>query len=668
MKPHHRAAALTICSTILLLPVLGECQIFARVIRNVGGAGMVPMPYSVADSAGNQWSIYPGGWLQLQGGQPLYSQGGMIQINGQQPGVRSNQARLDEKTGEVVFENLTVNGFTITRRVLVNKEDNYVRYIDIIKNPQAADQNINVQVQSNLNFGIDQGTPITDPRKKDNTIGFATSNGNGKAVVEMYAGKGSKLVPNVTYQQGNTQVQASMQITVPANKEVAIVHIHGVTATPEQGTQFVQNFKESKLLASVPSDLRKSIVNFSGGQGFIGERELLRGDVFDVVEIRGGDQMRGTIKEPSFKLATFYGDVELPASRVVGIINVGEFRPRQLLVTTDGEIFGGRLAKETLPLELTTGQLTQIPLSQITRAGYRKRPDEPEEWTFDKPFVSLRTGERVGVEMPTTPIDVVTRYGPLKLDAKNIATIVFQTEEHGVHEIYLTDGSKIAGLVSSPEFEMKLSGGTSSPPSSSATEPAKPPVSTGGQIVHFPSSSISRIQFSGPPIEADDSSATLSLTNDDTLVGSLTGRLKLDTAFDTLSLDAGQVRKMSRGKDGGATDVQVTLWDQTVVSGQLEDPAVKCALDSGVTISVPVALIQEYNQPQPTPASGMVDKIKANVAQLNADDWKTRDRAEAELTAMGPAVVSVLKQLRPSQPPEAQQRIDQILASVSKKK
>src|SRR5207249_9204363 len=107
------------------------------------------------------------------------------------------------------------------------------------------------------------------------------------------------------------------------------------------------------------------IVNFVSGQGFIGERELLRGDVFDVIEIRGGDQMRGNLKEPTFKLATFYGNVELPASRVVGLINVGEFRPRQLLITTDGEIFGGKLAKETVDLEMTSGQITQIPLSQI---------------------------------------------------------------------------------------------------------------------------------------------------------------------------------------------------------------------------------------------------------------------------------------------------------------
>ena len=449
-----------------------------------------------------------------------------------------------------------------------------------------------------------------------------------------------------------------MQVTIPAGKEVALIHFCGIVGTPDQGVQFVQQLKETKLLASLPPELRKIVVNFSAGQGFIGDRELLRGDVFDVVEIRGGDQMRGTIKEPTYKLQTFYGNVDLPASRVVGLINVGDYRPRQLLITTDGQIFGGKLSKETIDLELTTGQVTQIPLSQITRAGYRKRANEPEEWTFDKPFVSLRTGERVGVEMPTDPVEIVTRYGVLKLDPTKIATIAFQSEDNGVHDIYLTDGSKFAGLATAPQFDMKLRAG------GSTTEPSE----QSAQIVHFPSSAIARIQFSGPPVDVDpDSSATLALTNGDTLVGGLTGQLKLDTAFDTLDISGTQIRKLSHAKDGGI-DVQVTLWDSSVVSGQLEDPSLNCTLESGVSVSVPVALVEEYNQPQPTPAANVIEKIKATVAQLNNDDWKQRDKAEAELTSMGPVVIGILKQMRPSQPPEAQQRIDQILANVAKKK
>src|SRR5262249_36267700 len=158
-----------------------------------------------------------------------------------------------------------------------------------------------------------------------------------------------------------------------ANKEVAIVHLHSTAASQEAGTQWVNSIKESKLLASLPREIRKIVVNFAGGQNFIGDTEILRGDLLDVVELRSGDQFKGNLKETSYKLQTFYGPVELPVDKVIGLINVGQFRPRQLIITSDGQIFGGKLQKETIDLELSSGQVTQVPLSQILRAGYRKR-------------------------------------------------------------------------------------------------------------------------------------------------------------------------------------------------------------------------------------------------------------------------------------------------------
>jgi len=110
-------------------------------------------------------------------------------------------------------------------------------------------------------------------------------------------------------------VQGTYQLPIPAGKEVAIIHLHGVTDTPESAQKFVQTFKESKMLQTIPPEIRKIIVNFSAGQGYVGDRELLRGDVFDVVEIRGGDQMRGTLRDKTYTLNTFYGNVSLPADR-----------------------------------------------------------------------------------------------------------------------------------------------------------------------------------------------------------------------------------------------------------------------------------------------------------------------------------------------------------------
>ena len=37
---------------------------------------------------------------------PLYSQGAMLTIDGQNPNAGANSAKLDAKTGEIIFENL----------------------------------------------------------------------------------------------------------------------------------------------------------------------------------------------------------------------------------------------------------------------------------------------------------------------------------------------------------------------------------------------------------------------------------------------------------------------------------------------------------------------------------------------------------------------------------
>jgi hypothetical protein len=110
------------------------------------------------------------------------------------------------------------------------------------------------------------------------------------------------------------------------------------------------------------------------------------------------------------------------------------------------------------------------------------------------------------------------------------------------------------------------------------------------------------------------------------------------------------------------------LWDQSRVSGSLQAQEVSCALASGITIKVPVMLIEQYTQPLPQPSSAMIDQIKKLAAQLGADDWKAREQSESQLAGMGVSVIATLKEMRPSVGPEAQQRIDSIIRQVEAKR
>jgi hypothetical protein len=619
----------------------------ARFHRGVGPDGTVALPFVQSDNIGNQWVIYPGGWIRQNGPQPLYAQGETLIVNGNAPGVNGNIAKMDPKTGELVMDDLIAGSCSLQRRILFDADDGLVRYIEVIKNTQPQNQTVNVQIQSNLNYGVNNAVMVTDPKHHDNQIGWVAMTGINRAAMEMFAGKNAKVVPTISYEQGNSMVQATIQLDIPAGKSVAFMHLMGSVATIEQGQQMMTDMKESKLLATISPDLRRQIVNFSSSTTLSGDFEILRGDVFDVVELHSGDMMKGTLKEDVYKLDTFYGPIELPKDQVVAMMNVGQYRPRQLIVTTDGQVFGGNLEDQSISLELSSGQVVQIPLSQISRVGYRKRPDEPEEWTFDKPCAVMRSGDRVNIEMPAMPINVATRYGLLKLDPTTISSVVLQSDDTAVDEIYMTDGSKFAGLLSDPEFDFKLSSGFTAQP------------------VRFPTSGMMVLQLAGKVADSDDTTPSLTLVNQDLMVSTLQGTLKLDTAFDTLQINAPEIKHISH-PTAGSPDVQVTLWDNSTVSGELQEQDLQCQLLSGPTIDIPVALLAEYDQPLPRPSPAMIEKIKVSVTDLSAEDWKQRDQAESSLVGMGPAVISVLKDLRAGQPPEAQDRIDAIIKQLSK--
>jgi hypothetical protein len=645
------AAVIVVMEPVVAQRAVG--RIFPGRPGAVGPGGVVNLPYSVQDNKGNQWRVYQGGWLQQQGNMPLYSQGAQLTINGNQPNMNNNQGRMDEKTGELVVENLQAqNGLVVTRRIFIDKDQALVRYVDVIKNTGNQPVQAQVQIQTNFNYGINNSQLVEDPKRKGQTLAWVAQTGGGPSVMEIYAGKGAKAAFTINPQGNNNYVQAMINPTIAPGKEVALMHMHAVVASVDAGAQFVKNMRESQILKSVPRELRKILVNFAGGQAFIGDVEILRGDLLDVVELKGGDQYKGTLKETAFPLETFYGKVELPVEQVIGVINVGRYRPRQLIVTTDGQIFGGKLGKDTIDLELSSKQVIKVPLAQITRVGYRKRTGEPEEWTFEKPLVLMRSGERVGIKLPTEPLAVVTRYGRLAVKPETVAAVLLQTEDSGVHQVMLTDGSKFAGLIDATSFPMTLDNG------SAGSE----------QKVTFPASTVARMQFNNKQGDDDaDERATLTMANDDVLVGTLGGTLAVDTAFDTISVNAGEIKALTHPTPG-SLDVSVTLWDGTTLSGQLQDQELSCKLVSGLDVKVPVALLQEYQQPSPAPAGQMVDRIKATVKELNADDWKVRDRAEATLVSMGPVAIGVLKDLRAAQPPEAQQRIDSVIKELEKQR
>ncbi len=676
-------AAVLITAAVAAAAAVGGVDGQVNVINRRGNGNGRVLPWQAGDGHGQSWFVYQPWMVQMQGNFALYQQAAAVTVNGSQPQGIPAAAHVEEKTGELVMESMPVGQLVMTRRVWVNADDGSCRVIDLLKNPTGQDQPLNMTLASNVSYAVQSTQQIADPKRPGQTLAWAAlvQAGQQRVALDVYAGPGAKVVPAIDSQNNNNAVQATVTTTVPAGKEVGFVHWHVVVGGGmDAANQWVRDVRPAKLLADLPAAVRREIVNVAGTSG-VGDVEVLRGDLLDVVELRTGDKFNGTLTAPSYKLATFYGTVDLPADKVVGVVNVGQFRPRQLVVTGDGQVFGGHLEAAAVDLELTSGQRTRIPIAQVARFGYRKRPNEADtpvdETTVPTPYAVMTTGERVGVELAPTPVPVVTRYGSLRLPTAVIASIVFNGDEAGtVHTINLTDGSRFTGLVTAPAFDAKLTstGATATAPT---TNPTTNPTGDhggphAGQAVRLSVGMLNRLVFTRPAADdgaaaaaAADPPAALQVHGGDVLAGVVQGDLKLDTAFDTIALRGPEVRSLAKSKDA-VGELVVTTWDGTKFNGQLEDGELAVRLASGIDVTVPVGLLDAYSNPGAAVPPAVAEKVKLLVADLNADDWKQRDAATQQLVKLGPGVVGTLKTLRDAAPAEAQQRIDSIVKQLQK--
>lgn len=638
-------ASLSLMGSLAFCEQIAICGVGLVSPSSVAHGETVQLPYQTPDDNGNQWVVYYQGNLQMQGNQPVFSQAGMIQINNRQPQQQNQQGNWDEKTKELSMTFQPQNNMKHQRRFKF-QEDGMVRIVDILENTSDKEQSLNVQFITNTNYGVNGADVIEDPKKKGD-IGWVADTGVGRAAMSVFGGKGSKLLPKVRYQQGNNQVNANMVVKVAGKQKAVLVTWHGSFDNSDAGKTWASQARESRLVSDLPLDLRKAIVNLGGtNAGAIGDQELLRGDTADIVELRGGDVVRGTLKLEAYKLNTAFGPITLPADKVASILNIGEFRTRQLLVTQDGEVFGGDLQEQTLPIQLTSGQTTQVPLSQISRLGYRTGGAELPEWKFDRPMVFLRSGERCVIIPPAEPIQFVTRYGALSFAPDQVACVNLKTES-GVHEIYLADGSRMSGLVSNPNWPLKLA------------------TASGDEPISFPLAAISRVQLRLLSEDVGKGKSTLAMQGGDIVATRLEGMLKLQTTFDTLDINASEIRSMSKPQEG-LPDVQITMFDQSSFRGSLQTTSLKCKLVGGLSIDVPVAAVKQYDNPQPFPSQALVDQVKASVGKLNAEDWKDREAAEAALIAMGPTIISVLEESVDGQSADVKQRLSGVIKRLSK--
>jgi hypothetical protein len=604
----------------------------------------IPVPASVVDPLGNRWTVGPFVLGQV-GNQPVYTDIADLWLDDTRPEFVPSQARL-EANGELVFDSLRGNGYTFSRHSWISDDGATVRVADVVT---YSDSNLRgIWYASHLQFAPQT---IEALPAASGLVGYILEDAQGRAAVEVWGQTNAPLLLSIDPRAGNNGIIAKKQnfpLPVPNGTPAVVVHLHSTQPNIAAARAMVASLTGQKILADLPPEIREHAINFLPPPKTATVADLLHGGAQDVIELRSGQQVRGSIQEKTLTVHTIVGDVRIPTADVDGVVTSKDLDWDRSLLTRQGDLLQGRLDVSSLHVQQSDGSTSEVPAIEITRIGIHNpsattEPANSELATTEpaeKPWVSTVGGDLIAIDPPTA-VQIHTRYGTLDLDANQIAEINFRAPEHHDHEIVLIDGSRISGVLAMPSIDLK-------------------PHDPWGQTMTFPVSALTTIHLHAA-ISPQKGVPLIKLFGGDVLVGTLTGDIALETGLNAVTIHTPELASLSP-LSGSQGTVSAVLSDGVSMRGRLTNGSVDCTTSAGVTMQVGLLLIAEYVQPKPTPTAAQVASVKRLVALLSSEDWNKRDHAESDLIAMGPVISDMLQQMQPDQALEGQQRIDTILA------
>ena len=413
--------------------------------------------WRVNDGAGFRWDISSSGQVN-DGSNDAYDGGMRLQVNGSQfswsrAGKRSADGREVEigpwQRGEI----------RVYRRIYVDAKTGYCRWIDIFENPSTAVQKVTLRYHINTG-GSTQLVHTTSggaaPSDKDWGVITGDSGSSRPALVHIFATPRAKNRPRLQLRRNDDDIYYHMALKVPARKTVAVCLIEAQRRPFNMAKKFLKEFHLQRELQKVPTPLRRILVNMGGMILQIGSLELPRHEKFDLAMLRVGDELLGTIENKSFRIETFYGTLDLPAAKVIGLSAPSPSDPNVQVALADGQILAGKFLNAPLRLRLARGDVLSLPTSDLKTAAFGLSANRPREIALHQSAIVLRSGQQLFFRPGDLDCTFHTEYGQLALNAEDLHAIQFDTAGGGLHRAEFRNGSILSGLFVDEELSLTL--------------------------------------------------------------------------------------------------------------------------------------------------------------------------------------------------------------------
>ena len=601
----------------------------------------VNFTWQTNDGAGYRWDVQYYGSIG-NGTNNAYSGGVYCQVWGSNVTGRG-VGWINDAGDEIEIGPYQRNNLKCYRRVKIYRDRGLARWLDIFENSGSTDITVPVVIYICSNYTVQRTITSSGGNAfSDKDWGFLTqtSAANSPAVLHLVSGKNAPVRPTVQIQ--NNRIYVRYNVPVPAGKTAVLCYFESQNNSPADLTKVMKQFRPYKVMRDVPASVRKLIVNWrmSGGPDNI---DLDRSDSADAIIEANDDRKFGTITNESFVIRAFFGNVQLKAEQVVGMVRDRGDSARLRVALVNGQIVCGTAGETVVTLALSAGGTLKVPMSRIRQWSYRISRQRPESVPFRDPVAVLRTGDRLAFDAGALELKFRTRYGVVDLRPADLLNITMDNADNAIHQVTFRNGSRLGGFLEPATLNLSLKIGSA---------------------LQLDRNLVSQLLFG----DAEQDSPLLTrmlLSNGDELLGKIDlDKLTVRTEYGTVLVSPTNLKSVTFSKTHLGWG-RLVLWDGSMLRGELQEAYLPIRVRPGPVLKIHVGHIVGVVRPQALPPEEIIRNVEKHIARLGTESYKDRQAAREALVKLGKGILPLLRGKYAGQTdPEVRQAIEEIIEKL----
>lgn len=187
--------------------------------------------------------------------------------------------------------------------------------------------------------------------------------------------------------------------------------------------------------------------------------DLERPSNTDILLLRNGDKLTGTVLNETFSIRTSYAEIVLNNRIIAGIDLEGGANNIEKIITVNNNRFSGFIDDSVFVFKLQSGDQIEVRREKVLKVVFRVREAE-RSGIPQRQFITLKNGDYFSGNILNEKLIIATTYAKVPLSLNDAESITLIGAETPLTKVVMLNGDLLQGVLETEDIDVELDVGS----------------------------------------------------------------------------------------------------------------------------------------------------------------------------------------------------------------